>query len=193
MEADPPWLPTTAYAVLGLLALGREHTAYDLKQRADESIAHIYWAPAMSAVYTELQRLEQLGLVRHRLAAQTDSRSRRLYRITARGRQRLRSWVEDGVHEPTVVKNTTLLRLLFGGGADPEALAARLEEHAAWSRAQLTRLQWALEEARVAEPPGNGQSMSTMVLEASVATAQTEARVSRDLARQVRMSLGRSR
>src|SRR5262245_7805299 len=135
------WLPTTAYAVLGLLSPSGERTAYELKQLADATIAHVFWAPAQSAIYTELQRLEGLGLVEHRVEPETELRSRRLYRITEAGETALREWVSDGRFEAAVTKNTTLLRTLYGHVVERRELAARVDEHVAWAQEQLERLE----------------------------------------------------
>ena len=186
MDERSTWLPTTAYAVLGLLAAGREHTAYDLKQRADRSIAHIYWAPAMSAIYTELQRLERIGLVRHRLEAETDARSKRVYRITAEGQRALAEWVETGRHEPTVIKNTTLLRVLFGEGTDHGTLADRLDEHSEWAQVELDGLEQALAEERPLPGSDHGHRTPALVLEAAIASMRAEQRAAQALATQLR-------
>ena len=184
MTLDDSWLPTTAYAVLGLLAIGEEHTAYELKQRADATVAPIYWAPAMSAVYTELQRLEQLGLVRHRLEAETENRSRRVYRITAQGRRSLSDWIEHGRHDPTVVKNTTLLRLLFGHHTDPAVLTGRLDEHVEWARRELDDLDQALRDLKA--DAAETSAYPALVLEAAIATLRQELKITRDLATRLR-------
>ena len=55
-------LPTTAYAVLGLVSFG-ETSGYDLKQFADRSINYFFWSPATSQIYAELRRLKSLGYV----------------------------------------------------------------------------------------------------------------------------------
>lgn len=180
------WLPTTAYAILGLLGAGREHTAYDVKQRADRSIAHIYWAPAMSAIYTELQRLEQIGLVAHRLEAETDARSKRVYRITAEGQRTLAEWVDHGRHEPTVIKNTTLLRVLFGARSDSETLASRLDEHSEWAGAELERLEQALAEEPASADPDESHPTAALVLEAAISSMRTEQHAVRHLAARLR-------
>ena len=52
-----PDLPITSYALLGLLTFGDELTGYELKQRADSTMRFYWTAPAMSQVYTELDRL----------------------------------------------------------------------------------------------------------------------------------------
>ncbi|MGR6999542.1 PadR family transcriptional regulator [Yinghuangia aomiensis] len=56
-----PKLPNTAWAVLGLLSMPGERSGYDLKKWADASLRYLYWSPALSQIYTELKRLEQLG------------------------------------------------------------------------------------------------------------------------------------
>ena len=62
-------LPTTSYALLGLLTFGDDLTGYELKQRADSTLRFYWVSPAMSQVYTELSRLAEHGLVRARDAA----------------------------------------------------------------------------------------------------------------------------
>ena len=44
-ESETGFLPHTAYAILGLLALGEERTAYEIKQIADQilHILHRVW------------------------------------------------------------------------------------------------------------------------------------------------------
>lgn len=167
-------MPTTAYAVLGLLSVGEKHTAYDLKQRADRSIAHIYWAPAMSAIYTELGRLERLGHVIHELQAETETRSKRVYRITAEGIDALRSWIESGDHEPTVIKNTALLRVLFGAVTDTTSLSKRLDEHTGWARRQLDSLEGSLAAEQAPSTDSSAGQLSILVLEAAITALRAE-------------------
>ena len=69
-EEEGDWLPTTAYAILGLLSFGEEFTGYEVRQRALSSLRYFFWSPAMSQVYTELRRLKALGLVAERAARQ---------------------------------------------------------------------------------------------------------------------------
>ena len=80
-------LPVTSYALLGLLTFGDDLTGYELKQRADRTLRYYWVAPAMSQVYSELDRLTEHGLVRARDAG-PNKRSTK-YRITARGRRAL--------------------------------------------------------------------------------------------------------
>jgi DNA-binding PadR family transcriptional regulator len=85
-------LPTTSWAVLGLLSFGRELTGYELKKWAEQTLAHFYWSPESSEIYRELSRLEGAGYV----AAETlpgELGARRRYRITPDGEDALRAWV----------------------------------------------------------------------------------------------------
>ena len=73
-------LPMTAYALLGLLSFGDPLTGYELKQRADRTLRYYWVSPAMSQVYSELERLHDLGLVRRHGDERTTS-----YSMTAAG------------------------------------------------------------------------------------------------------------
>ncbi|RAG86321.1 PadR family transcriptional regulator [Streptacidiphilus pinicola] len=91
-QVDPPPLPTTSWAVLGLLSFGRELTGYELKKWAEQTLAHFYWSPQSGEIYRELSRLEGAGYV----AVDTlpgELGGRRRYRITPDGEDALRGWV----------------------------------------------------------------------------------------------------
>jgi PadR family transcriptional regulator AphA len=62
MSQDPsrPSLPTTSYAILGMLAL-RPWTAYELTQQLRRSLTYC-WPKAESVLYDEPKRLVRLGL-----------------------------------------------------------------------------------------------------------------------------------
>jgi len=122
-------LPATAWAVLGLLSFGRELSGYDLKKWADSSLRFFYWSPAASQVYGELRRLEKLGLVTSRVAAQDDLRNKRLFRITDTGAAAIGDWVQHAPVEPTMLKHSVALRVWLGHLADPAHLRDVVEEH----------------------------------------------------------------
>jgi DNA-binding PadR family transcriptional regulator len=132
-------LPNTAYAILGLLTFGRELSGYDVKKWADASLKFFWWSPATSHVYRELTRLEELGLVASRPAPDAERR-KRLYRITARGREVAAEWVTAPVAEPVVVKHPVALRLWLGHLGDPEQLRTVLEEHLVEARRLLSEI-----------------------------------------------------
>jgi DNA-binding PadR family transcriptional regulator len=135
------FLRTTSYVVLGLLSFGRELTGYELKQWADESIAFFFASPAMSQIYTELDRLEAAGFVRGRDASRGADRSRCAYRLTARGTRELARWVDHAPVAAPALKHTVALRLFLGHVADPARLRAILDEHLERTRATLAALE----------------------------------------------------
>ena len=131
-------LPSTAYAVLGLLSFGRM-SGYSLKQLADQSISHFYWSPARSQVYGELRRLAAEGYVTEERVEQEKRPDKRMYGITDTGRAALREWLESEDVEPDSVKNPTALRVFFGQSMRQEALLRLLRERLARTRATLER------------------------------------------------------
>jgi DNA-binding PadR family transcriptional regulator len=141
---QPPKLPATAYAVLGLLSFDRELSGYDLKKWADSSLRFFYWAPAVSQIYGELKRLDNLGYVSSREVPQDDLRNKRVYRITDAGRAALTRWVEHEDVEPPVLKHSPLLRVWLGHLTRPERMRDMLLTH----RANTEQM---LEDARKAE------------------------------------------
>jgi DNA-binding PadR family transcriptional regulator len=154
MSQDPPSaLPTTAYAVLGLLTFGDELTGYELKQRADNTLRFYWVAPAMSQVYSELTRLTARGLVEPTTSG-GEARRTTTYRITEAGRLELEAWMMEGRVGFPVLKHTVLLRLLIGHVGEPERIRAMLEEYVAElavARSDLLEVRDAL---RGADGPG---------------------------------------
>jgi DNA-binding PadR family transcriptional regulator len=138
-------LPTTSYALLGLLTFGDDLTGYELKQRADRTLRFYWVSPAMSQVYTELERLTALGLVRARAAGPNKRSSK--YSITAKGRRTLTTWLEGAPPEFPVLKHPVALRLLIGHLVDPEHSKTLLREHLdalARRRAELAQVRESL-------------------------------------------------
>ncbi|NED97330.1 PadR family transcriptional regulator [Phytoactinopolyspora alkaliphila] len=106
-------LPPTSYALLGLLSFGPELTGYELKQWADSTLRFYWVAPAMSQVYSELTRLDRLGLLESR-DDRTGQRPARRYKISERGMAELRRWLSDTPIDFPVLKHPAALRLLLG-------------------------------------------------------------------------------
>lgn len=157
--ADPgprPTLTPTGYALLGLLMFaGRTDTAvtaYELKQRADRTLRYYWVAPAMSQVYSEVNRLVAAGLV----AAVPDpavpdpavpdpsvpdpvspvpvappGRRTTRYAITDAGDRVLREWLTATPADFPVLKHPVALRLLMGHLSDPATVGGMLDDYVA--------------------------------------------------------------
>jgi|1186.fasta_scaffold148679_2 DNA-binding PadR family transcriptional regulator len=110
---------TTEAAVLALLAIEGERSAYDLLKFVGQAVGYV-WAPAKSQLYALLPRLARDGLATQRKLRQSDRPDKVLYRISSDGRRALRAWltaVEPGAVEPFMLK-------LFVGGLLPRAKVA---------------------------------------------------------------------
>jgi DNA-binding PadR family transcriptional regulator len=140
-------LPPTAWAVLGLLSFPGERSGYELKKWADNSLRFFYWSPAISQIYGELRRLEQLGYVTSRPAPQDELRKKRLYRITDAGLAALTDWARTTPPGPPVLKHGVALRVWLGHLSDPEELSKLVTEHLDDTQSRLDEIRYSLRRA----------------------------------------------
>jgi DNA-binding PadR family transcriptional regulator len=111
-------LSTTAYAVLGLLAV-RPWTTYELAQNLRRNF-HFFFARTESGIYEEPKRLARLGLV----TAKRDhvgARARTTYSITRKGRAALRAWLATPCAPPRLDAEA-LVRVWFARAGEPRDL-----------------------------------------------------------------------
>lgn len=127
-------LPTTSYAVLGLLTIG-PMSRYDLVAFAEASIAH-FWTIAKSQIYGELSRLEDLGYVKGTDVKQSGLPDKRIYEVTPEGLEALDAWLAEPGFEPDRFRSGVLVKLFFASRMPEERLTemiaayrSRLEEH----------------------------------------------------------------
>jgi DNA-binding PadR family transcriptional regulator len=139
------WLPTTSYALLGLLTFGQDLTGYELKQWADSTLRFYWVAPAMSQVYTELARLRDHGLVDAQESEGPGARVTTRYRINAHGSAELRRWLAESEPVFPVLKHPVALRLLLGHLVDPGSVRAMLEAYDAQLAERRRELQKVLD------------------------------------------------
>ncbi|MGO4455962.1 PadR family transcriptional regulator [Streptomyces sp. M-16] len=145
-------LPPTAWAVLGLLSFPGERTGYELKKWADSSLRFFYWSPAISQIYAELRRLEELGYAASVRPGPEEVRAKRRYAITDAGRAALAGWASDTAEAgPPVLKHGLLLRVWLGHLSEPDRLRAMVEEHMDRTLAELAAVREAM--AHAAEVP----------------------------------------
>lgn len=138
-------MSTTSYALLGLLVFDSETsehglTGYELKQRADRTLRFYWVSPAMSQIYTELDRLSRNGFV----AAVDDTsgkRTTRRFRITPEGRESLTTWLHTSEHEFPILKHPIALRLMMGSLMSPGEIEAMLDGYVAALAARRRELQ----------------------------------------------------
>ena len=128
-----PALTRSEYVVLGLIARYGAMSAYELKARVAESVG-AFWPIPHAQLYRDAPHLAQLGLLHE--TAEEDGRRRRMYAITAAGRERLAAWLGDDHATDTQIRDPALLKLAFadlGAGGDLHALArAQSARHRHW-------------------------------------------------------------
>jgi DNA-binding PadR family transcriptional regulator len=152
-------LSTTSYALLGLLAFdgttSTSLTGYELKQRADRTLRFYWVSPAMSQVYTELDRLTRLDLV-SATREQTGRRSSRRYQITETGYASLQQWLSGTDADFPVLKHPVALRLLMGAMVEPPRLRELLQDYLdalAQRRVELASVRTMLGDAEAVQYP----------------------------------------
>jgi DNA-binding PadR family transcriptional regulator len=84
---------TLGYAILGLLSR-EDLSGYDLTGRMRARVG-FFWEAGHSQIYPELARLEEGGLVTHRVVEQEDRPDKKVYEITASGLDALKAWVTE--------------------------------------------------------------------------------------------------
>lgn len=119
-----PSLTPVSYVVLGLLARDGPSTPYELKAAVKRGIA-FFWQFPHSQLYSEPERLAEMGLVEEE--REEGGRRRRRYRITAAGRGALRDWLAVSPEELPQVRSLALLKLFLGKFARPEDIEAIAE------------------------------------------------------------------
>jgi DNA-binding PadR family transcriptional regulator len=127
----PSSLSTTSFALLGLLVFDQETTeggmtGYELKQRADRTLRFYWVSPAMSQIYTELDRLDRHGFVSSTEVAD-GKRTTRKFTITSAGRNALDTWLRTSSTEFPMLKHPIALRLMMGSLMGEREVTAMLD------------------------------------------------------------------
>ena len=167
IRLDDQSVPPAFEAVL-LRRLAREPVAYITGRRE-------FWSLNYGQLYRTLDRLERAGLIGGTEQFQSGRPSRKVYRITASGRQSLDDWLLlPPTYEPRPLRDELSVKLLFLTDAKHnETLALIRSQRAIYLQhlARLTKRRSVLEEA------GQGDSFVTRLL-----LVQADMRVRADLA-----------
>ena len=134
--SDPPGksnLAATSWALLGMLSYEHELSGYDIRKWINWSMRFYFGSPAYSQIYSELKKLERLGLVTSRVENTGATRNRRLYKITKAGLDAAIRWANEAPVDPPTLKHGPLLRVTLGHLSSPERLKEVLQEHVAFA------------------------------------------------------------
>ena len=127
--------PTTAHALLGLLALRPAWSTWELTQQLRRNM-RFFWPRAESRIFAEARQLQAHGLARAD-RSYTGRRPRTTYSITSAGREALRRWLATPPR-PTSLECEPLLRVLLAELGGLEQIRLALERVRADAEAILT-------------------------------------------------------
>jgi DNA-binding PadR family transcriptional regulator len=116
--------------LLALLAKEPAH-GYELKARLEQTFGEAYPAPNIGQIYLTLQRLERAGLVSSQDVAQATRPNKRVYELTAAGRETVAQWLDAPSDEPRV-RDDFFMKLALGplaGDVDRLGLINRQRRH----------------------------------------------------------------
>ena len=108
--------------LLALLAKEPAH-GYELKNLLEQIFGEAYPSPNIGQIYVTLQRLERDGLVASQDVVQQTRPNKRVYELTAMGREALRAWVAEPSDGPRI-RDEFFIKLIL---APMAGLADRME------------------------------------------------------------------
>ncbi len=91
--AAKPKRNKTASAILGLVAW-KPMSGYDIKKLIEIGLSY-FWHESYGSLYPTLNRLVERGLATRRQEPRHGKRKRHVYRITAKGRREVRTWLRE--------------------------------------------------------------------------------------------------
>ena len=148
------------HAILVLLER-KPGSGYDLAQRFKGGIGH-FWSASHQQIYHELKQLSSQMLVEFELQPQSERPDRKHYRITAAGRNALKSWLLQPTR-PERFNSALLVKIYAANLAEPAALVAELEQNLVEHRRRLDEYV-SLEQAYLGKGDRLGRKQSQMYL-----------------------------
>ena len=125
----------TGQAILGFLTW-RPMTGYDIRKAMAASTGN-FWSESFGQIYPALKRLVAAGDIEPAAAPAANRRAGRAYRLTPRGRDTLRAWLEQPPAAREPPRNELLLKLFFGRHNDPAVNARHVARHREQALARL--------------------------------------------------------
>jgi DNA-binding PadR family transcriptional regulator len=126
------------HAILVSLA-ERASSGYDLARRFDKSIGQ-FWSATHQQVYKVLARMESSGWVAGTLVPQEGRPDKKVYELTAEGRDELARWISEPA-EPEVARSDLAVKIRGVSYGDADAVIAEIGRHRAL---HLERLEYYL-------------------------------------------------
>lgn len=127
------------YAILGLLNYSDMH-GYRIKTHIENNFGHM-WSINFGQIYPSLKELKNDGLIDMIDVAPSDNGGphRKLYSITANGRDEFMQWLTAPPKKPMLIRDAFLLKFAFFGFGDPKGAKSILDKQIKIFSDQLKR------------------------------------------------------
>lgn len=123
------------HAILGMLQW-QPMTGYDLKTLCfDGSLQH-FWPADQAQIYRTLDKLAEQGMVTSTIETQEERPNRKVYSLTAAGREELTRWLAESDHMLTY-RDPFLIHIFFAGQLSNAEIADHLRTHRSKHQALL--------------------------------------------------------
>lgn len=136
------------HAALALLS-AQPMTGYELVRYFDDTVG-LMWSASDSQIYPELRRMAAEGLICAETVPRGERAEKRRYRITPRGRARLRAWAGEQLPHPPE-RNAHRLQIAYGEFTSLADVRNHLAEHLdyyTWRRNQWVKLRETIRSAQ---------------------------------------------
>lgn len=125
-------------AILATLLDG-ESSGYDLAKTFDSAVAN-FWMAAPQQLYRELERMEAEGLVEARLVEQTRRPNKRVFDLTAAGRDALVEFTTVEMKAPAI-RDGLLVQVQAVDVADADVMLGNIAQRLDLARTRLRRFE----------------------------------------------------
>jgi len=127
------------HGILGFLSEG-QMSGYDLEGRFKQSVGH-FWNAKISQIYRDLHTMEKTGWVECTEVVGKGTLNKKLYTITARGRQELKNWLSEySLDKDFTIRMGILMRMYFAMLVPVEETIELLEQFKTGCKKQLEGL-----------------------------------------------------
>jgi len=128
----------TDFVILGMLSLHTCLSGYEMRKAIEQSVG-TFWGESYGQIYPGLRRLTAAGLIEKGSKVSKTKKRRKDYALTESGRTFLREWLRLPFHNDPP-RNEFLLKLFFGGEAEPEVSIGHIREVQRRNRLMLDTL-----------------------------------------------------
>ena len=116
--------------------LEKPSSGYELARRFERSIGY-FWHATHQQIYRVLSRMEALAWIESEVHAGEAAPDRKVFSVTADGRQELARWMTEPV-EPEGTRDILMVKLRGAAFGDPQRLIPEFEHHRAAHANRLT-------------------------------------------------------